>query len=129
MRNRAKCKLCESIIESFHSTDMVQCKCGEISVDGGEALYCAAKDWHNFLRVDDMGNIIIPKIKTKEEVNPIESSSKPTKKELLDILDCMVKNMEELPQNALVSSINHYDLLSVLILLSSIFRADCKEEI
>ena len=71
MRNRAKCKLCQSTIESFHPTDLVLCKCGEISVDAGEGLKCAAKSWENFLRVDDEGNEIIVKVESKTNPNNI----------------------------------------------------------
>lgn len=35
LRNRARCKLCGSIIESKHVHDFVTCGCGAISVDGG----------------------------------------------------------------------------------------------
>ena len=35
MRNRAKCKLCSSVIESYHRYDEVSCKCGEINISGG----------------------------------------------------------------------------------------------
>ena len=54
MRNIAKCKLCSSIIESKHRHDYVSCLCGEISIDGGNDYHkCFAKDWRNFVRVDD----------------------------------------------------------------------------
>ncbi len=33
--NRAKCTLCNDIIESKYVHDFVQCKCGKIFVDGG----------------------------------------------------------------------------------------------
>ena len=123
MINRAKCKLCNSIIESYHATDLVVCKCGEISVDGGEALRCYAIDWKNFLRVDDQGNEIIVKVKN-DNVNPLDNaSSKPTKKVLIGMLDEMIKNIEGLPQIAMTAPITHYDFASALILLASILRA------
>ena len=60
----------------------------------------------------------------------MENSSKPTKKELIDMLDEMNNNIERLPPHALVQPINHYDLSSLLILLSAIFKSepdlDCK---
>jgi hypothetical protein len=56
VKNRAKCKLCLSIIESCHPTDLVVCKCGEIELNGGDAMYSRANDYNNFLRVDDLGN-------------------------------------------------------------------------
>ena len=124
MKNRAKCKLCQSIIESFHSTDYVVCNCGEIFVDGGAALGCGANEWFNFLRVDDQGNEIVVKVQEKEEIEPIPESHKPNKKQLLDMLDEMIKNVENLPSHAMLTPINHYDYCSLMILLSSIFRSD-----
>lgn len=115
MRNRAKCKACESIIESLNSRDECTCKCGQISVSGGERMGCAALNWSNFLRVDDEGNVIVPTVTDR----PI-----PTKSDLLDELEGMIKRIEEMPQQAMVVSINHYDFVSLLILLSSIFRSD-----
>src|SRR5271166_4985866 len=103
MRNRAKCKKCESIIESYHDKDTVTCRCGEISVSGGDKLGCSAMSWDNFLRVDDEGNIIVPTIKEAPKV---------TKEDFLDALDEMIKKIEEMPSNAMVVSINHYDFVS-----------------
>ncbi len=121
MRNRAKCKLCETIIESFHTTDLVPCKCGEIFVDGGNGLKCGANDWNNFLRVDDLGNEIIVKV---GDVKPLYiESEKPSKEDLIKMLDEMVKNIEALPQEAMLTSVNHYDFCSLMILLSSIMKS------
>jgi len=132
MKNRAKCKLCKSIIESFHRYDYVSCKCGEISVDGGsDYFYCNSKDWNNFLRVDDQGNEVIVKVKgesVQKEVGEIQNPIRPTKKEMLNTLDEMIKNIENLPSNALSTPVNHYDLLSFLFLISSILREDCKDD-
>lgn len=118
MRNRAKCKKCGWIIESKAPDDEVSCKCGEISVSGGEMLGCSAKDWSSFLRVDDDGNTIVPIIKEKGKV---------TKEDLLDALDEMIRRIEEMPKQAMVVAINHYDFVSLLILLSSIFKSDKKD--
>ncbi len=115
MRNRAKCRKCESIIESLNARDTVECKCGQISVSGGEALGCAAVDWSNFLRVDDEGNVITPTVKDAPKI---------TRNDLLDALDDMIKRIEDMPPNAMVVSINHYDFCSLLVLLSSIFRVE-----
>ena len=68
MRNRAKCKKCESIIESFHRHDYVKCTCGSIAVDGGQDYFkCVADDWVNFIRIDDNDKEIMPTIKDKIE--------------------------------------------------------------
>jgi hypothetical protein len=69
MRNRAKCKGCGEIIESFHRDDYVTCTCGEIAGDGGKDYYgAAAKNWNNFLRVDDFDNIIPIQVKEKDDL-------------------------------------------------------------
>ena len=52
-----------------------------------------------------------------------EEIAKPTKQELIDMLDEMNLNIERLPAHALIQSINHYDLSALLILLSAIFKA------
>ena len=126
MRNRAKCALCRDVIESFHSTDLVLCSCGEISVDGGDALRCSAKHWENFLRVDENGKEIPVMIEEKAIVKSIEieTQTKPTKADLISMLDEMIKSYERLPQHAMSSPITHYDLISVLLLVSSLFKAD-----
>jgi len=116
MRNRAKCKLCKNIIESKYEGDNVHCECGEISIDGGnERLSCASLNWENFLRVDDEGNEIIVTIKEMEK-------NVPDKKELIEMLDEMIKSYENLPTNAMLTPVNHYDLVSALLLMSSILK-------
>jgi hypothetical protein len=51
-------------------------------------------------------------------------NSKPSKKELIEILDQMVKNIEGLPPAAMILPINHYDFCSALIILSELFKSD-----
>mgnify|MGYP000724009172 CR=1 FL=1 len=47
--NRARCKLCEDVIESVHRHDFRYCRCGEIFVDGGkEYLRRGANNFANF---------------------------------------------------------------------------------
>jgi len=121
MKNRAKCKLCQSIIESFHDTDYVECKCGNISVSGGLKMECAALDWNNFLRVDDQGNEIIVTVKG-EDVKPFYNETL-TREDKIKMLDEMIKNYENLPTNALQAPITGYDFTSALLLLSSILKS------
>lgn len=124
MKNRAKCKICNSIIESFHSTDYVLCKCAEISVSGGDAMLCSANDWKNFVRIDDNGNEIVPQVIDSNNETKASPSGKPNKKELLNMLKLMQQNIENLPTQALLTPVNHYDFLSLLMLLSSIFESE-----
>lgn len=122
-RNRAKCKLCGETIESFHATDYIMCKCGEISVADGQGMRCGARDYKNFIRIDDEGNEITVVVKDQaiDNVMP-QDAPKPTRSELMEILSDMIKTYEELPQYAMVQPTTHYDLLSVLLLVRSLFN-------
>lgn len=117
MRNRAKCKRCQSVIESLSHRDTVECKCGRISVSGGEQLGCSAIDWVDFVRVDDNDNEIVPTIQETPQL---------TRADFLKALDEMIERIEGMPSNAMIVSINHYDFMSLLILLSSIFKMEEK---
>jgi hypothetical protein len=119
MRNRAKCKLCGSVIESVKPSDYVNCSCGEIAVDGGTDYYKVAyKRFENLIRLDDDGNEIIPEL--RQTLTP----SKPSRKELLDMLKDMIDNIEKLPPYALSSPVTHSDFVSLMLLLSAIFASE-----
>lgn len=130
MKNRAKCKLCLSVIESFHSGDRVFCKCGEIEVSGGDAMYCGSRNWNNFLRIDDEGNEIIVKVKDISEQDLEDKvggestdhpKAKPTHEELMYMIDEIINNIEKLPESAKSTFVNHYDLCAVYMLMKMIF--------
>lgn len=129
MKNRAKCKLCNSILESFHTYDYVTCKCGEISISGGnDRLECSAKNWSNFLRIDDNGNEIIVKVKgesetietTAQEVPPMSRDDK------IDMLEAMILNIEHLPERAKFEPITHMDMYSYMAVVLSILKEEKK---
>jgi hypothetical protein len=120
MRNRAKCKHCSSIIESFLTHDYIECKCGEIAVSGGEAMKCAARNWENFIRIDDAEKEIYITVKELTE----DKEPGLTKKELIDMLSAMSKSFQRLPDSAMSLPITHYDYASLLILLSAIFEVE-----
>lgn len=132
MRNRAKCKLCQEIIESKHRHDYVTCSCSEISIDGGDSyLRCCARNWDNFLRVDDDDNELPIEVHNKEETVERKESplveTKPSRADLISMIDEMVANVERLPNQAMLTPITHYDYMSLLLLLSSIFKAEDRE--
>jgi hypothetical protein len=52
-----------------------------------------------------------------------EEIAKPTKAELIEMLDEMNKNIERMPPHAWGNAINHYDFSALLILLSAIYKA------
>lgn len=53
---------------------------------------------------------------------------KPTKKELLDMLDEMIKSFDNLPTHAMLSFVTQSDLCSALMLVSAILRSDCTDD-
>ena len=108
------------IIESLKESDVMECKCGEISVGGGDRMLCSATRWSNFIRVDDEGNEIIPVIQNKEE----KGVCKPSRQEILKMLDDMEMAYCNLPANGLSAPCTNYDLLSVIMLVTAAFRAD-----
>ncbi len=61
--------------------------------------------------------------KTLDELDELCKPNKPTKQELIEMLDEMNRNIERLPAHALIQSINHYDFSALLILLSAILKA------
>lgn len=134
MRNRAKCKLCKTVIESLHPVDLVSCKCGEISIDGGTmALKAFAKNWGNFLRIDDDDKEI--NVTVKDSPNPPEKKNhffghpnKSRKNEVVDMFNDIVETFENLPPQALNTYVTHYDLLSVMLVLAEFFKEDCKDD-
>ncbi len=130
MRNRAKCKLCNDIIESHHQHDYVSCSCKEIAVDGGsEAFRCLAGNWSNFLRIADDGSEIEIKVQ-EENQDPKEDNilqqkaeNEISKTDLMKHFRDHLKHIERLPAHVRESFVTNLDLESVLTLIYSIFNA------
>lgn len=150
MRNRAKCKICRQIIESKTVHDYVTCPCGEISIDGGPGyLRCIAKDFYNFLRIDEDDNEIevrlydkksieekkypkiVVKLAPKNQEEPQEEQQEEqkepqnalTKDEIMVLFDEMIGYIETMSDTAKLTSITHYDQLSLMLLLRSLFKS------
>lgn len=111
MRNRAKCKKCEKVIESFHASDYVVCECEEIALDGGDAMRCFAKNWSNLIRVDDEDNEIVPEVVEKD-----------TKVNALEMLKMHIESYDNLPEHAMLAPITHADHLSSLMIIYRLLR-------
>jgi hypothetical protein len=129
MRNRAKCKKCQSILESFHLHDYVTCKCGEISISGGNDKYFTyAHDFSNFIRIDDEEKEVLVTFKEDDSGHDQKKSQEPPKKatreDLLQEFQRLLDNIEQLPEPALTLPISHYDLYSFMLILSHILRAE-----
>lgn len=127
MRNRAKCKLCNEIIESFHRGDYVTCKCDEIAVCGGtEKLEVFAKNWCNFVRIDDEGNEIVIHLEENQKADESKQFISPpsyTKEDYIQMLEEFCQKIDSLPSGARFDAVTHADLSSVLKVVVDIFRS------
>lgn len=132
MRNRAKCKLCNSIIESLIDSDAMECACGQISVYGGPELFCSAVNWVNFVRVDDDNNEIVVKVEypgKEPQSIPIETPEDGvklpmTRKDMLGIVEDQIMNLNNLPGHAMQTPLTHYDYQSLLMMFASFLRLE-----
>ncbi|MES2875413.1 MAG: hypothetical protein V4708_16940 [Bacteroidota bacterium] len=120
MRNRAKCKLCNTTIESFHDTDLQFCECKAIGIDGGNSSYKVyANDFAHVVRIDDNDKEVTVKEKLviAEEVKPL------SRDDMLKELDMMCDEIDNLPQHAMQQPVNQYDFYRLCLLVRSILRA------
>ncbi len=130
MRNRAKCKACGDVLESFLRNDYITCKCGQVSIYGGEWVFgTEAIDYSNFLRIDETGREIpvtyIEKQTVQEEKKEDSKPEPELRREVfIHELDRMIQSFEELPEHAKRSSVSHYDLISLMLLVSNILKRE-----
>ena len=123
MRNRAKCKLCKSELESLTRYDVVSCACGEIDIWGGaDELRSRAREYGNFLRLDDEGKEVEVKVinnsKDVEEVPVTEEVKKDiTREDKIKLVDAMLDYYERLPQHVLLAAPTQYDLKAIYTLI------------
>lgn len=121
MRNRAKCKLCSSIIESLTKEDHISCECGEIEISGGnEAFLIKAKDFTNFIRIAEDDSEIKPVImEKKKEQLPLPAEMQEQKiTQTAAIFKEMVQRLERMKIEELTSPMSHQDFLYFLYLFA-----------
>jgi hypothetical protein len=129
MRNRAKCNLCKTIIESYAMGDYVMCPCGEIAIDGGlDKLLTYARSYDNFKRVDDNDHEIDVTVSNSDKLDvPLQSSANnppsPTIDDFFKAFEELIKVYQNLPKHAMNSPCNHSDILSLLELILASMRA------
>jgi hypothetical protein len=121
MRNRAKCRLCGSIIESLHRYDYVKCKCGEIAISGGlDKLECFANAFDNFVRIDDEGKEVEVRFIGEERNGPFEEGESLSKEKKEEMIDAMIKYYEDLPAHAMTASPTHYDMKAIYLMMKQL---------
>ncbi len=122
MISRAKCKLCNKVIETENNEGWISCACGEISINLQNGKKTAIiKHEGSLVEVDDEGNEII--LELKDALNA-DMTEKPKKEELIKLLDKMIEDSEKLPNQAMSSYVSQYELMSLMMLLSSIFKSE-----
>lgn len=126
MRNRAKCKLCKEILESFHLHDEIECKCGEIRISGGSQKYlCFAKNWDNFVRLDETDKEIAVKVVEKDEevLAKAASQDKDMVPPPIKELGYMIEYLEGLPVGNLDLPMTQRDNLWIMKFLYGILTS------
>lgn len=129
MINRAKCKLCQSIIVSELPNEIVYCKCGEIAVCDGPAMRMWPVGNVNFLRVDDLGNEIIVSYKkeaAKSEEDKQNDDPKEciTKGDLIKSFEDALSYTENSPDHEQFSFVTNISLCHHLRALVNILKKD-----
>ena len=132
MRNRAKCRLCGDIIESFARHDYVECSCREIAVDGGDQYFkAAARNFENFIRIDDEDNEVEVTVKEnsgqKEAIQVDGEGNNLSRDELVMMLKQLADSIERLPPHALTAPITNGDFCALITLLHAIFIYEKKD--
>lgn len=94
--------------------------------DGG-AMRSEAKDYENFLRVDDLGNEVV--VRYKEQIDSNENIATdhdngkgPTIEELIQAVDHSIEAIENLPDHAKYEPCNQYDICSILLTIKAVLR-------
>jgi hypothetical protein len=127
VRNRAKCKLCKDVLESFHTFDRVECSCGEISISGGmDHFECAFKNIQNFLRLDDQDKEISVRMEGDKVMDANDlmqeasaSIARTSTDDLLNMLRVYTEQEKRRPPNTLVTV---YDLCWALEVICTILK-------
>lgn len=128
MINRAKCKLCQSIIESHLSDEIIYCKCGEIAVCDGPAMRMLPLGSKNFVRVDDMGNEIVVQYIASEDGKEDQKSAdykdkQISVKEAIEALEGSINYNQQLPVHEKYSFVTCAEMTEYLKSIVNILRS------
>lgn len=129
MKNRAKCKKCLSIIESFLPDEMIYCKCGAIAVCDGTAMRMWPLNSPDFLRIDDVGNEIKVRYEDKGAEGSNDKSDEngyknPSKTELIQALEDSLTYTENTPDHEKHSFVTHVALCYYLRAVINILKRE-----
>lgn len=129
MMNRAKCKLCQSIVISELPNEIVYCKCGEIAVCDGAAMRMWPVGSPHFVRVDDLGNEIVVSYKkeaakSEEDKNHDHPKEAISKGELIKSFEDALSYTENSPEHEQFSFVTNISLCHHLRALVNILKRE-----
>ncbi len=129
MKGKARCKLCETIVypPTSHGVESNTCSCGEITIHKASEQGLLSKgvisiktDKCNLVIIDDEGNEIIPKQQSTSSTAETFHHKWDAKDEAKDMLNVLIRRMEQLPSGAMTAPITHSDYYSLLMLLQEL---------
>jgi hypothetical protein len=129
MRNRGKCKLCHTIIESFYMGHLDTCKCGAVSVFNGDGMDMAPFGSPHFLRVDEVGNEIVVSYKEKSsESGSHEEGDKPneprSRADLIKDFENAIEYINRAPQHEQLSFVTNVALCHYMRAIVNILKME-----
>ena len=88
-------------------------------------MHCAAKNFDNFLRVDDLRNTITVKYKKSDEIGEDKSPEEElrpllTREQRIEELKRIIDHTTSLPDIALQGYVSHAELCNFMLLIHSI---------
>lgn len=133
MRNRAKCKKCDAVIESLYTGELVSCYCGEIEVydgpqDNPNDLKSRAYDYANFIRIDDDNKEHEVRFEEGGKLKTVDRSGKPSAQEIMDVLKSRIDHYDHLPSQVQYSHVVYSDLIDILRCLVALHRLSFEEK-
>lgn len=133
---RAKCRLCQTLVEIKNPLDIFTCSCGELQLDAiwGTVHAKVKDDISNLILIDDEGNEVVHKRNgeriestakeiLKDMIQASEGIDPYSKREHISLLKQMAQNIDSLPPSARSSPVTHSDLSSLISLLVELFCA------
>lgn len=128
LKSQAICKLCKIVVRVTPTVVFRTCSCGEIDYTAGvTGPVWNAQDVKNIAFIDDDGSEIPSTESSENTTESTQQKTRPSKKEMVEMLKTYVKSYENLPMHALMAPVTHSDLVSTLLLIVSILETDCDD--
>ena len=121
VKNRAKCKVCNTIMHAKEPYIRVLCNCGRCFIElEMDKTLCGTDEWSNLVFVDDEGNEIVLNSPEETEVIP----EKISKKQLIEQMKDMIRSYDNLPPRALYEPVLTIDMKNLMLLVVGILESE-----